>query len=100
MNEGAAALPAGATILVRSPTGSDVIGAVRAEVAAIDPNLTVFNTRTMTEQLSQMNTMIQFASFFYGGIGIFGLILAAIGLSGVTAYAVARRYKEMASEWR
>jgi ABC-type antimicrobial peptide transport system permease subunit len=95
MNQGAAATAPGATIVLRGPAGSDTIGAVRAELSAIDPNLTVFNTRTMTEQLNQMNTLVQFGSFFYGGIGIFGLILAAIGLAGVTAYAVARRYKEI-----
>src|SRR5262249_37947049 len=95
MNQGAAAPAPGATIVLRGPSGSDAIGSVRAELAAIDPNLTVFNTRSMTEQLNQMNTLIQFGSFFYGGIGIFGLILAAIGLAGVTAYAVARRYKEI-----
>jgi predicted permease len=95
MNMGAAPTPPGATIVLRAPAGSDAIGAVRSELASIDPNLTVFNTRTMTEQLNRMNTIIQFGSFFYGGIGVFGLILAAIGLAGVTAYAVARRYKEI-----
>jgi ABC-type antimicrobial peptide transport system permease subunit len=95
MNMGAAPTPPGATIVLRAPAGSDAIGTVRRELASIDPNLTVFHTRTMTEQLNQMNTIIQFGSFFYGGIGVFGLILAAIGLAGVTAYAVARRYKEI-----
>jgi ABC-type antimicrobial peptide transport system permease subunit len=95
MNKGNAGKAPGATIVARGPSGSDVIGAMRSELASIDPGLTVFNTRTMSEQLGQMNTMIQIGSFFYAGIGVFGLILASIGLAGVTAYAVARRTKEI-----
>jgi predicted permease len=95
LNRGGAGSAPGATIVARGATGSDVIGAVRSELASIDPNLTIFNTRTMPEQLNQMNTLIQLGTFFYGGIGIFGLILASIGLAGVTAYAVARRTKEI-----
>jgi len=85
----------GATIVIRGRVGSDAINEVRAELASIDPNLTVFNTRTMSEQIAQMNSLIQLSSTFYGGIGVFGLILASIGLAGVTAYAVARRSKEI-----
>jgi predicted permease len=95
LNIGTLASAPGATIVIRGPSGSDAISAVRSELAAIDPYLTVFNTRTMSEQLAQMNTLIQLSSTFYGGIGVFGLILASIGLAGVTAYAVARRSKEI-----
>jgi predicted permease len=95
LNTGSTPGAPGATIIVRGPSGADAINAVRAELASIDPHLTVFNTRTMREQLSQMDSLIQFSSTFYGGIGVFGLILASIGLAGVTAYAVARRSKEI-----
>jgi macrolide transport system ATP-binding/permease protein len=95
LNTGSRGAAPGATIVVRGPSGSDTISAVRSELASIDPHLTVFNTRTMSEQLGQLNTLIQLSSTFYGGIGVFGLILASIGLAGVTAYAVARRTKEI-----
>lgn len=94
MTTGNASTAPGATIVIRG-SGSDAISAVRAELASIDPNLTVFNTRTMSEQIGQMNSLIQLSSTFYGGIGVFGLILASIGRAGVTGYAVARRRKEI-----
>ena len=31
----------------------------------------------------------------YGFIGVFGLILASVGLAGVTAYAVTQRFREI-----
>ena len=95
LNMGSAAAAPGATIIVRGPAGARAIPAVRAELAAIDPTLTVFNMRTMTEQLNQMNSMIQIGSTFYAGVGLFGLILACVGLAGITAYAVARRTREI-----
>ena len=85
----------GMTIMVRSDAGIDALGGVRREIASIDPNLAVFDVRTLAEYLQTSRAFMRLALDMYGGIGLFGLVLAAIGLAGVTAYAVARRRKEI-----
>jgi ABC-type antimicrobial peptide transport system permease subunit len=85
----------GMTILIRSSAGPDALGGVRKEIAAIDPKLAIFNVQTLSEQLENSRAFMILGLETYGGIGLFGLILAAIGLAGVTAYAVARRRKEI-----
>jgi macrolide transport system ATP-binding/permease protein len=86
----------GMTLMVRaSAPGGDAINEIRHEIAAMDPNLSVFNVRTMSEFLDEGNTIMRWTSMVYGGFGIFGLILASVGLAGVTAYSVAQRRKEI-----
>lgn len=85
----------GITIMVRSDFGPDALNGVRHEIAAIDPNLTLFNVQTLNEYLDRTRSTERFAIATYAGIGLFGLILAAIGLAGVTAYTVAQRGKEI-----
>ena len=85
----------GMTVMIRSSTGNDAMQSVRRELAAIDPNLAPFNILTLAEQVDQLNSYMRINTVIYGAIGSFGLILAAIGLAGVTAYSVARRRKEI-----
>jgi predicted permease len=87
--------PGGITIMVRSNMGADALGGIRREIASMDPNLNVFDVRTLAEHLELSRAYMRLALDTYGGIGVFGLVLAAIGLAGVTAYAVARRRKEI-----
>jgi macrolide transport system ATP-binding/permease protein len=87
--------PGGMTILVRSDAGTDALGGVRRSIAAMDPNLAIFNVRTLAEYLEMSRASMRLALDVYGAIGGFGLVLAAIGLAGVTAYAVARRRREI-----
>jgi predicted permease len=85
----------GIALVTRTVPGVDAIGTVRREIAAMDDKITPFNARTMTDQIDQMLFPVQAAVYTYGFIGVFGLILAAVGLAGVTAYAVSRRRREI-----
>ncbi len=85
----------GMTLMVRGAPGVDVIGAVRREVAGMDANITPFNRRSMSEQIDRFMSALKGASWTYGLIGFFGLVLASVGIAGVTAYSVARRAHEI-----
>jgi predicted permease len=85
----------GITIMVRSDARADSLDRIRRAIASIDPNLVIFNVRTLGEYLELSRSAERFAINTYGGIGVFGLVLATIGLAGVTAYAVAQRRKEI-----
>jgi putative ABC transport system permease protein len=50
----------------------------------------------MTEQIAQFMSSLRSAAWTWNLIGVFGLILASVGLAGVTAYSVAQRGHEIA----
>jgi macrolide transport system ATP-binding/permease protein len=89
----------GMTIMARPDAGmdagTDALSGIRREIASIDPDLAIFNVRTLSEYLELSRSSARFAVSTYGGIGVFGLVLAAIGLAGVTGYTVAQRRKEI-----
>jgi hypothetical protein len=84
----------GTIVLLRARTHLDG-AAIRRELASIDPNLTMFNPQTMREFLAATNRVVQTGIAFTSGVGLFGLLLACVGLAGVTAQAVERRRKEI-----
>jgi putative ABC transport system permease protein len=86
----------GMTIMARSDAGPDALSGIRNEIASIDPNLSIFNVQTLSDYLDRSRSSTRFSVQTYGGIGVFGLVLAAIGLAGITGYAVAQRRKEIA----
>jgi MacB-like periplasmic core domain/FtsX-like permease family len=87
--------PNGVTLMLRSKPGVDAIAAAERELAAIDPSVTPFHARSMAEQIAEFMESLRSAAWTWNLLGAFGLILAASGLAGVTAYAVTRRGREI-----
>lgn len=85
-----------ATFEVRSAMPVGVLaGAVRAAVAEIDKNVPVAELRTQEEQIRLSLGMERMFAELVGGFGVLAALLAAIGLYGLMAYAVARRQAEI-----
>jgi predicted permease len=85
----------GVTLMVRAAPGVDAIGAVRREIASMDAAIAPFNARSMVEHIAQFMSTLKAASWTYGVMGFFGLVLASVGLAGMTAYSVAKRAHEI-----
>ena len=64
-------------------------------MAEVDPNLTITSVRTLQQQADLSFDQERAVASLAGLFGIVALILAAVGLYGVTAYTVARRTQEI-----
>jgi predicted permease len=86
---------AGAIVLETARPMNDIESLTRKTLASINPNLTVVKFQTFDAQISDRFTgerMIARLTMLFGGLA---LVLATIGLYGVTAYTVARRTSEI-----
>jgi predicted permease len=68
---------------------------LRSLLAELDPNLTINSVRTMGQQVALSFDQERAVATLAGLFGIVALLLAAVGLYGVTAYTVVRRTNEI-----
>jgi predicted permease len=68
---------------------------VRHVLSDVDPNLTLLDIQSLQEQVDSNFDQRRAVARMTGLFGILALILAAVGLYGVTAYSVERRTSEI-----
>jgi predicted permease len=69
--------------------------AVRKAVASVDPAVPLTEFRTQTALIDRVLRTERLLGYLSGAFGVIALALAAIGLGGLLAYAVARRTNEI-----
>jgi len=74
-----------------------LIPAVRRIVRDLDPNVPLFEVRSMTEHLRNGRAMfaVRIGALFGGSFALLALVLATVGLYGLVSYSVSHRTREI-----
>jgi putative ABC transport system permease protein len=85
----------GITVVARTTHGQRITNELRTLLTSMNPNLSITTAQTLEDSLAFGLTPQRVVLWVSGSFGLVGLLLAGLGIYGVTAYIVARRTREI-----
>jgi putative ABC transport system permease protein len=76
-------------------TPAGLVSKIRAEGAAVDPDIPIFLVQSMAEDIADVTQSYMRSGALFTTFGILALGLTVLGLYGVMAFSVSRRTKEI-----
>src|SRR5687767_498498 len=83
------------SIMARVRSAASAANVFREEVRKLDPDLPLLNMRTLDEYLDMLSGEARILSTLFSVFALVGLVLSAVGIYAVTAYATSQRTQEI-----
>jgi putative ABC transport system permease protein len=84
------------TIMLRTPGDPlQFVSAVRSQIAGVDPNLPLYNIKSMDQLITESIIGIAYMATMMAVLGVIALVLASVGVFGVMSYSVSERAHEI-----